>query len=551
MKNFHENLIKTTLSAFIISALIISFMLIGLTSCCFGPASLISSIVDDNTGKSESVTIFEKSFEKILEEASSVSKGWIKDGNGKIVWQSSSVMNLKVYQDTNTAKYFDMSEPIVFSVESELLAPGAGSIRSQGSDSADSGGSSSVENNGSAQGSSTGNGGSAQGSGSDGSITDSSSEKVDFTWDFGNGEKAKGQNIEYMFAEPGAYTVTLTASAGSASDTCIETIWVAESSGNFLIFNRYDCNVEVESIFTNNGPEKLIDVAYGLDIPKTIAPFQEVGEISTEPGQFKEKSNENGDLFYKFYLGEVKANKTVSVKAGYQVIMNEFILNDKPEDIKAPQDENYGKLVKEYTKSEKSINSDSEAIKNKAADIIGQETDPMIIAEKLYNFVIDNMDYDWERYAASERKDLKASELLDIKKGVCEDYSVLYAALCRAAGIPAKYVAGLPVMSISRDADQELQSGHAWNEIYIKGYGWIPVDATSEIPFLSTNSLLNLKTYSEFQNKTLGYTWTYENKQPGYNQQYFYRVSGFDNSNGVAITMEEYQRMKNETSGGK
>jgi PKD repeat protein len=537
MIKFRANLKRTSLIAPTI-LLIISFALIGLTSCCFGPASLISSIVDDNTGKSESITIFEKSLEKVLEEASSISKGWIKDGYGKLLWQPSSVMNLKIYQEENTEKYFDVSKPIFFSVESDLLGPENGSSSTQVSDGSTD--SSSVENEGSADSSST-----------DSSSTDSSSEKVDFNWDLGNGDTANGRNIEYMFAEPGVYTVTLTASAGSASDTCIETIWVAEKAGNFLIFNKYDCDVEVESAFTNNGPDKLIDVYYGLDIPKTIAPFQEVGEISTEPGQFKEKSNENGDLFYKFYLGEVKANKTVSVKANYHVIMSEFILNDNPEDIKAPEDENYDKLVKQYTKSEKSINSDSDAIKSKATDIVGQETDPMIAAKKLYDFVIDNMDYDWERYTDPERKDLKASELLDIKRGVCEDYSVLYAALCRASGIPVKYIAGLPIMSLARDANQELQSGHAWNEIYIKGYGWIPVDATSEIPFLSTNSLLNLRTYSDIQNKVLGYSWTYENKQPGYNQQYFYRVSGVDESNVTAITMEEYQRMKNDTSGGK
>jgi PKD repeat protein len=543
MNKFRINLTRTALTAFIIPVLILSFVLIGLTSCCFGPASLISSIVDNNTGKSESITIFEKSFEKILEEASSVSKGWIKDGYGKLVWEPSTVMDLKVYQDANSETYFDVSKPVVFSVESDLLAPGNGSssVQGSGSDGSSTDNSSSAENNGSADGSSADNSG----------TVGSSSEKVDFNWDLGNGETAKGENIEYTFSEPGVYTVTLTASSGSASDTYIETIWVAENSGNFLIFNKYDGNVEVESTFTNNGPGKLIDVVYGLDIPKTIAPFQQVGEISTEPGQFKEKSNENGDLFYRFYLGEIKANETVSVKANYQVIMSEFVLNENPEEIKAPEDENYDKLVREYTKSEKSINSDSEAIKNKTADIIGQETDPLIVAEKLYNFVIDNMEYDWERYAASERENLKASELLDIKKGVCEDYSVLYAALCRAAGIPVKYIAGLPVMSIERDADDELESGHAWNEIYIKGYGWIPVDATSEIPFLSTNSLLNLRTYSEFQNNTLGYSWTYENKQPGYNQQYFYRASGFDESNVVAITMEEYQNMKNDTSGGK
>jgi transglutaminase-like putative cysteine protease len=536
MKKFYENLIKATLPAFIIPALIISFVLIGLTSCCLGSASLISSTVDDNTGKNKSVTIFEKNFEKVLEEANSVSKGWIKDGYGKLVWQPSTVMSIKVYQDSNTEKYFDVTRPIVFSVESDLLLPGDG--KKQGSEDADSSGS--VENIGSADGSSGGVQDSSQGRGS---------EKVDFTWDLGNGETAKGENIKYTFSEPGAYTVTLTARSGNASDNCIETIWVAESSGSFMIFNKYDCNVEVESIFTNNGLEKLTDVAYGLDIPRTIAPFQEVGEISTEPGQFKEKSNENGDLYYKFYFGQVKANKTVSVKANYQVIMSEFVLNENIEDIKAPIDENYGKLVKEYTKSEKSIDSDSEAIKNKAAAIIGQETDPLIAAKKLYDFVIDNMDYDWERYADPQRIDLKASELLDIKKGVCEDYSVLYAALCRAAGIPAKYIAGLPIMSLARDADRELESGHAWNEIYIKGYGWIPLDATSEIPFLSTNSLLNLRTYSDFQNKVLGFSWTYEDKQPAYDQQYYYRISSFDDSGMVAITMDEYQRMKNVTSG--
>jgi hypothetical protein len=96
-----------------------------------------------------------------------------------------------------------------------------------------------------------------------------------------------------------------------------------------------------------------------------------------------------------------------------------------------------------------------------------------------------------------------------------------------------------------------LESGHAWNEIYIKDYGWIPVDATSEKPFLSINSQLDLKTYSEHDPGNLGFSWTYEHKQPGYDRQYFYRVSDFDKSGMVAITMEEYQKMKDGMSGSK
>ena len=516
MKKYRGNLIKTCPANLVMLVLIISFVFFGMTSCCFGPASLISSLSDNSTSESDSVKILEKSFEKMLEEASSVSRAWIKDGNGKLVWQPSSIMNIKVYQDANTEKYFDMSKPVNFDVESDLLAP-------------------------------KDNGSSTEGSSVDGS----GSQKVEFTWDLGNGQTAKGEKIKYTYTEAGVYTVVLTASFGSASDTCIETIWVAENSGNLLIFNRYDCNVEVESVLTNNGPEKLFNVAYGLDIPKTIEPLQEVSEVSTAPGQFKEKSNGNEDLFYSFYLGEIKANKTVSVKADYKVKISEFALNENPEDIKAGEDGSFEKIVKKYTKSEKYIDSDSDIIKNTSDRIIGQETDPLTVAKKLYDFVIDNMDYDWERFSNPDRKSLKASEILDIKKGVCEDYSLLYAALCRAAGIPAKYIAGIPVRSIAAEAYDQLESGHTWNEIYIKDYGWIPVDATSEKPFLSINSQLDLKTYSEHDPVNLGFSWTYEHNQPGYDRQYFYRVSDFDKSGMVAITMEEYQKMKDDMSANK
>jgi len=533
-----------SLVTFAIPALIISFVILGTTSCCFGPASLVSSLADSGTSEISSAKIPDKNPEKILEEAGSVPKAWIKDGNGKLVWEPSSVMNLKVSQDANTDKYFDVSKPVIFSVESDLLAPGGSSDESKNS-------SESIQNSGSDSSSTDSSSIAKESGGTQAGNTDGiGSGKVEFKWDFGNGETARGQNIEYTFAEPGIYTITLTASAGSASDTYIETIWVAENSGNFLIFNKYDCIAEVESVFTNNGPGKLIDVTYSLDIPKTIQPMQEVIGVSTESGQFKEKSTTNGDLFYTFYLGEIQAGKTVSVKADYKVIISDFVLNENPDDIIAPEGEDFDTIAKEFTKSEKYIDSDSDIIKTAAAEIIGQGTDPLIVAEKLYNFVCANMEYDWERFAAPDRKNFKASELLDIRKGVCEDYTILYAALCRASGIPVKYIAGLPVMSIAREADDELESSHAWNEIYIKGYGWIPVDATSEIGFLSTNSLLNLRTYSEFQPKALGYSWTYENKQPGFNQQYFYRVSGFDESRIVAITMEEYRTMKNDTSAG-
>lgn len=63
-----------------------------------------------------------------------------------------------------------------------------------------------------------------------------------------------------------------------------------------------------------------------------------------------------------------------------------------------------------------------------------------------------------------------ASDILADPKGVCRDYAVLYAALARADGIPARVVGGLVF----------ARGGfyyHAWNEVWT-GSAWMPVDST-------------------------------------------------------------------------
>jgi transglutaminase-like putative cysteine protease len=52
------------------------------------------------------------------------------------------------------------------------------------------------------------------------------------------------------------------------------------------------------------------------------------------------------------------------------------------------------------------------------------------------------------------------------------------AALCRAAGIPARVVWG----SIYTPEKGGSFGHHAWNEVYMGGAGWIPVDVTLNEP---------------------------------------------------------------------
>ncbi|WP_027954897.1 transglutaminase-like domain-containing protein [Halobacillus kuroshimensis] len=62
------------------------------------------------------------------------------------------------------------------------------------------------------------------------------------------------------------------------------------------------------------------------------------------------------------------------------------------------------------------------------------------------------------------------SHFLKEKKGDCGEYSFLYASLCRSLGIPCRVMVGAFAMG--------RHQAHVWNEIYIEGEGWMPVDTS-------------------------------------------------------------------------
>jgi transglutaminase-like putative cysteine protease len=60
-------------------------------------------------------------------------------------------------------------------------------------------------------------------------------------------------------------------------------------------------------------------------------------------------------------------------------------------------------------------------------------------------------------------------EIVDRGHAECKGYTMLFAALCRSAGVPARPVWGVLFASGGF-------ASHSWDEVYVPGAGWVPVD---------------------------------------------------------------------------
>jgi len=91
----------------------------------------------------------------------------------------------------------------------------------------------------------------------------------------------------------------------------------------------------------------------------------------------------------------------------------------------------------------------------------------------IYDHVSGTLDYDksgigWGRgdavYACNART------------GNCTDFHSLFIGMARAGGIPARFVMGFPLPQ--DETKGEITGYHCWAEFYLRGVGWIPVDAS-------------------------------------------------------------------------
>ena len=118
--------------------------------------------------------------------------------------------------------------------------------------------------------------------------------------------------------------------------------------------------------------------------------------------------------------------------------------------------------------------SQEDAVGKKAAELCAELTDDAAKIVAIHNYIAGHFTYD-DEFAAQVRSGAvknyvpNTETILAAEKGVCYDFSALFAAMCRSQGIPCKMEKGY-----------RYGGYHAWNAVYVED-AWRTVDLTVSI----------------------------------------------------------------------
>lgn len=105
-----------------------------------------------------------------------------------------------------------------------------------------------------------------------------------------------------------------------------------------------------------------------------------------------------------------------------------------------------------------------------------------VVARQLLEWANKEISYNYMVFGVT------SEEVLESKEGKCGDYTNVYLALLRSAGIPARRVTGWIVsdwkppsgweFTVGETPEGKPIAGHAWAQVYLKDRGWIYADPT-------------------------------------------------------------------------
>ena len=189
------------------------------------------------------------------------------------------------------------------------------------------------------------------------------------------------------------------------------------------------------------------------------------------------KSNDV-NVLYDYDLNGDGYWETYSLQSGngkYTISINENVDGTRYQQLQAVSvDVEYRREHAPFLVPAQNVNYSAESnVVKKAEELCKSAATDLEKLENIYKYVVETIKYDTAKANLIAGGGLtgylpKVDDTLETSKGICFDYSSMFAAMLRSQGVPAKLIKGHVAIS-------PKPAYHAWNEIYIEGTGWIRI----------------------------------------------------------------------------
>ena len=216
----------------------------------------------------------------------------------------------------------------------------------------------------------------------------------------------------------------------------------------------------------NFGPDPLPNLDVYLAVPRDLTTQQLLAQPGFEPAPAEFLADQWGQKVARFSFKNVAAASAATVRMKVHLISKTVHWVIYPENVqslwKIPAD-----VRRRYLADSPKYDVKNPVIKQAVKESVGTERNPYWIARKIYRHIHQKMHY--ERVGGWD----VAPKVLQRGSGSCSEYSYVFISMCRAAGLPARYVGSLVVRKDDASYDDVY---HRWAEVYLPPYGWVPVD---------------------------------------------------------------------------
>lgn len=237
----------------------------------------------------------------------------------------------------------------------------------------------------------------------------------------------------------------------------------------------------------------------GADTSYEYLPYYSSTDDVIKETLYVETSDSNEPMsviMYHPYLGHYnEPTEAYALPVDYDLYVHHFCLQI-PDDLRP--------VLEAYCADEKFpgiVSSSFEDAPASAEDINAYRLE---VAQAIYEHFVEEYDYTMSPGTTPYGKDFVEYFLTTQKRGVCAHFAASATMLLRSMGVPARYVEGycipLSVMSEGRPVDEKYDqwyqgptqvdkegvlqvsvtdaNAHAWVEIYLEGYGFVPFEMT-------------------------------------------------------------------------